>query len=106
MKEECNRKKLILFSGHDDNLSAVLKAFGIDYKRFNYEFNDEVNFVKVKEGDEYYVKVFYNEELLFNPVCKSYRCPLGVFVKFVEENYSVDKDTYEKFCNGEIEEIC
>ena len=25
MKEECNRKKLILFSGHDDNLSVVIK---------------------------------------------------------------------------------
>ena len=106
MKEECNRKKLILFSGHDDNLSAILKAFGIDYKKFNYDFNDEVNFVRVKEGNEHYVKVFYNDELLFNPLCNSYKCPLGVFVKFVEENYSVDKETYEKFCNGEIKSIC
>ena len=106
VKKECNRKKLILFSGHDDNLSAVLKAFGIDYKKFNYDFNDEVNFVRVKEGNEHYVKVFYNDELLFNPLCKSYKCPLGVFVKFVEENYSVDKETYEKFCTGKIESIC
>ena len=104
-KDERDKKKLILFSGHDDNISAILKAFKIDCAKFNYNFNDEVNFVHVKEDNEHYVKMFYNDELLFNPLCGSKRCPLGVFVKFIEENYTVDKETYEKFCTGHLQSL-
>lgn len=97
-----NKKKLILFSGHDYNISAMLKAFGIDYLKYDYYYNDEINFVHVKENDSHYIKLYYNNELMINPLCNSTKCPINVFTDYIKEKFNINTELYDKYSKGEL----
>lgn len=105
-KPQSDMKKLILFSGHDDNLSSLLKAFGIDFSKFNYDFNDELSFIHTIENNAHFIKIFYNDTLLQSSLSNSTKCPLDTFISHIEHSYTVSQSTYDSFCSGETETLC
>jgi hypothetical protein len=70
--------KYVLFSGHDSTIMSVMNTLGNPLDQIP-EYASRLNFSFINNENRYYVKVNYNDQPVFIPVCKSNTCTLEQF---------------------------
>ncbi len=100
-----DNKMLILFSSHDVTMSAFIHSLKANAKDFNYDFNDEINFVLYEFEEEFFVSIKYNNEELKLNFCEGKKiCEYLKFKEFVE-NIIIPEEDLRKFCDGSIKTL-
>jgi hypothetical protein len=99
-----DKKKIILFSGHDLYLTCLCMFLEVDLKKYSYDFDDEINFIifKKKNDSKLYFKAEYNDELMdlpFDNLENKKICELDAILEKIKKDFLFT--TYE-----EIMDIC
>jgi len=87
-----DKKKIVLFSGHDLYLAALVKFLGVSKTTYMYDFNDEINFIIFKKNgsDKLYVRFEYNNELMevpFSTMKDKKECELDTLLNRIQREY-------------------
>lgn len=75
--------KYVLFSGHDTSILSVMNTLGTPLEKLP-EFAARLNFSLYKNGDNYYVKIYYNNKLVNIPKCSGNVCSMSQFIELGE----------------------
>ena len=92
-KNSEDKKKIVLFSGHDIYLITLLNFLGFEDKtKFNYYFDDEINFIIFKKENEekFYFRAEYNDDVLelpFSTLENKKECELNTVMEKIEKEY-------------------
>ena len=92
-KNSEEKKKIVLFSGHDIYLITLLNFLGFEDKtKFNYYFDDEINFIIFKKENEekFYFRAEYNDDVLelpFSTLENKKECELNTVMEKIEKEY-------------------
>ena len=104
-KNKEDKKKLVMYSGHDLYLHCLINFLGYkDKKKFGYLFDDEINFIifKKKNNDKLYFKVDYNDETIDIPFYignNKKECELDFVMDKIEKEYLIySYDDIKDFC--------
>ncbi|OUM61066.1 hypothetical protein PIROE2DRAFT_13019 [Piromyces sp. E2] len=90
-----DKKKIVLFSAHDLYLTCLVQFLEVvDKRKYNYSFDDEINFVifkkKDKPSNKLYVRFEYNDELMevpFSSLKNKSECDLDTLLEKIEKEY-------------------
>jgi hypothetical protein len=98
-----NTNKLVLFSAHDVTMSAFIHSIQANVKNFDFDFNDEINFVLYEIEEEYYISIKYNNQEIPLKICGGEKiCEYEHFRNFLIDSISKDEDL-ENFCEGKLD---
>jgi hypothetical protein len=100
-----DKKRVIMYSGHDLYLHCLINFLGYkDKKKFGYLFDDEINFIifKKKSNDKLFFRVDYNDEIIDIPFIKEgnkKECELDIVLDKIEKEYLIySYDDIKDFC--------
>ncbi len=100
-----DKKKIILFSGHDLYLICLLNFLEIsDKSPYQYYFDDEINFIvyKKKNEEKIYFRVEYNDDVLnipFSTLENKKECELDTLLDKIKKEYLIHTfDEIMDFC--------
>lgn len=105
-KNKEDKKKLVMYSGHDLYLHALINLLEItDKKKFRYSFDDEINFILFKKNnnEKLYFKVDYNDETIDLPIStleNKKECELDTVMEKIEKEFLIySYDDIMDFCH-------
>jgi hypothetical protein len=109
-----NKVKIVLFSGHDVNLAVMMTSLSPnDSNKYQYEFNDEINFILHEINDDYYVSIKYNDDDIdMRVICEDdivikeniNLCEYEKFQRFADQ-FIVEENMLRNFCVGELTDL-
>ena len=94
-KNKEDKKKLIMYSGHDLYLHCLINFLEIkDKTKFEYSFDDEINFIIFKKNDDnkLYFRAEYNDnpiEIPFSSLENKKECELDTIMKKIEKEFLI-----------------
>ena len=104
-KNKEDKKKIVMYSGHDLYLHCLINFLEIkDKKNYEYSFDDEINFIIFKKnGDEkLYFKATYNDEIMDIPISNlenKKECKLDTIMEKIEKKFLIySYDDIMNFC--------
>ena len=92
---EEDKKKIVMYSGHDLYLHCLINFLGIkDKKKYGYFFDDEINFIifKKNNNEKLYFKAEYNNETIeipFSTLENKKECELDTIMEKIEKEYLI-----------------
>ena len=99
-------KQLVMFSGHDFTLSAILKAFKINRKNYHYDFNDEINIILLKnQTNQYFIKMLYNNSEIKFPFCDKALCKVEQFLQYIKSKFHYSNEEMIEYCKGKTKDL-
>ena len=106
-KNKEDKKKVIMYSGHDLYLHCLINFLEIkDKTNFGYLFDDEINFIifkKNKNNEKLYFRAEYNDELIeipFSNLENKKECELDTVMEKIEKEFLIySYDDIVDFCN-------
>ena len=105
-KNKEDKKKLIMYSGHDLYIHCLINLLEIkDKKKFGYFFDDDINFIVFKKNNDekFYFRVDYNEEPIEIPLStleNKKECELDTILEKIEKEFLIYSfDDIMDFCH-------
>ena len=99
-------KQLVMFSGHDFTLSALLRALNINRNNYYYEFNDEINIILLKnQTNQYFIRILYNNSEINLPFCDKKFCKVDEFLKFIKSKFHYSNEEMIDYCEGNTKDL-
>jgi hypothetical protein len=74
--------KYILLSGHDSSIMAVMNTLQTPLEKIPH-YASNLNFSLIKNNNQYYIKVNYNQKPVYIPACAGYVCTLTQLEKIL-----------------------
>ena len=106
VKNSDDKKKIVLFSGHDLYMTCLLSFLEIkDKNKYRYYFDDEINFIifKKKNNEKLYFRAEYNNEAIeipFSTLENKKECELDTIMDKIKKEYlSHSFEEIMDFCN-------
>ena len=104
-KNKEDKKKIVMYSGHDLYIHSLFNFLEIkDKKKFEYSFDDEINFIIFKKNNEetLYFRVDYNDESIDIPLSNldnKKECKLDTIMEKIEKKFLIYSfDDIKGFC--------
>ena len=105
-KKSEDKKKIVMYSGHDLYLHCLINLLEIkDKKNFGYLFDDEINFIIFKKdnSEKLYFRVDYNDESIEIPLStleNKKECELDTLMGKIEKEFLIyNYDDIMDFCH-------